>query len=226
MTRAFYTLFLHPLAQYPGPRLWAVSRTPFLIEMNRGRLPYKLKTLHDRHGSVIRVAPNEMSFLEPGAWRDIYQKQILDQPAQWGSKPPGVEAESLISAHAIDHARIRKVVAPAFSDKAVHDYESIVLSCYMDLMTQKIDNEIFQSRTKGSVTISLEQWLNFLTFDIIMDLGWLTTFKCLENMAYAPWIMTVSHFQALLGCYYNCPLPNFRRNNYSDNPYISACGPL
>lgn len=32
----------------------------------------KLKALHDIYGPVVRVAPNELSFITAEAWKDIY----------------------------------------------------------------------------------------------------------------------------------------------------------
>ena len=32
----------------------------------------KIKALYDIYGPVVRVAPNELSFITPEAWNDIY----------------------------------------------------------------------------------------------------------------------------------------------------------
>lgn len=28
--------------------------------------------MHDKYGEVVRVAPDELSFINPGSWNDIY----------------------------------------------------------------------------------------------------------------------------------------------------------
>ncbi|KHO00243.1 uncharacterized protein MAM_02166 [Metarhizium album ARSEF 1941] len=46
--------------------------------MARGRVPFKNRLLHEKHGPVVRVAPDELSFNAARAWEDIY-----------GSEPSG-----------------------------------------------------------------------------------------------------------------------------------------
>lgn len=90
-----YNLYFHPLARFPGPSVWCALRLPFLKTILSGKLPYAVKAYHDQYGPVVRVAPDELSFNDSAAWRDIYLKQTLDRPPQWGAKPPGIEAENL-----------------------------------------------------------------------------------------------------------------------------------
>lgn len=78
-----------------------------------GSLPHHVKSLHERYGRVVRVAPNELSFTDPAAWRDIYTKGFL-RPYEYKDKPPGKDAENLISADELTHQRFRRVLAPAF----------------------------------------------------------------------------------------------------------------
>jgi hypothetical protein len=38
----------------------------------KGRLPYKIKELHDRYGDVVRVAPRYLDYRSSTAWEEIY----------------------------------------------------------------------------------------------------------------------------------------------------------
>ena len=69
---ALYRLFLSPLSHLPGPPLWAISRLPYAYHVCVGRIIYTIASLHDIYGPVVRVAPNEISFITPEAWNDIY----------------------------------------------------------------------------------------------------------------------------------------------------------
>jgi hypothetical protein len=40
--------------------------------MLQGKLAWQVSALHDRYEPVVRIAPNELSFLEPGAWKEVY----------------------------------------------------------------------------------------------------------------------------------------------------------
>jgi len=65
---ALYNVILHPLASYPGPKSAAASYIPQFIARGKGDIKY-IKKLHDKYGSVVRIAPNELSFTNPQAWR-------------------------------------------------------------------------------------------------------------------------------------------------------------
>lgn len=38
----------------------------------RGSLPNDARKLHEKHGEVVRIAPNEGTFINPDAWKEIY----------------------------------------------------------------------------------------------------------------------------------------------------------
>lgn len=62
LTRAVCNVYFHPLAGFKGPFLWWASRIPFINSMLAGELPYRVKGLHDKYGSVVRVAPDKLSY--------------------------------------------------------------------------------------------------------------------------------------------------------------------
>jgi hypothetical protein len=64
----------HPLASYPGPFLWTISRLPQTYCLFRGTLPWKIHEIHKKYGPIVRLAPNELSYTTPEAWNDIYAK--------------------------------------------------------------------------------------------------------------------------------------------------------
>ncbi|PMD45048.1 cytochrome P450 [Hyaloscypha variabilis F] len=191
-----YNLYFHPLSRFPGPPLWAAFQFPFLQKMLQGRLPYRVKELHDKYGSIVRISPGELSFIEPAAWRDIYMNKEFLRPPQWGNRPPGVEAYNLISAGVADHARFRKAIGAAFSDKAIRLQEPII-NQYVDLLIEKLRQTVEENRDERP-TVDVVRWLNFTTFDVISDLGWGESFNCLEKQGYHPWITVILQFQALL----------------------------
>lgn len=179
-------MYFHRLARYPGPFWWKVSRLPFVWALLTGRLPHLVNGFHDTYGSVVRLAPDELSFNEAGAWKDIYQRQALDRPQEARSKPPGVSVDTFISASHQTHARLRKPFIPAFSGKAIAAYEPIVTR-YTALFIQKLKEASTQQKA-----IDLNKWFNFLFFDIVMDLGWGSNFDCLNHQQYNMWITFVT----------------------------------
>lgn len=173
-----------------------MSRIPFINSMLSGILPFRIKSIHDEYGSIVRVAPDELSFTDARAWKDIYSPKTFIRPKIWGSRPPGVKAHNVISAPVADHARFRKAFQPAFSEKATREHETTVQH-YVDTLISKLRK--YSSPTeKEALPIDLVQWLNFTTFDIISDIGWGSDFGCLNETKYHPFIKVVLHFKAVL----------------------------
>lgn len=68
----FWQRILSPLSSIPGPlgaslsRFWLVQRT------RKGMLHRQLLGLHEKYGSLVRIAPNEVSVTDLDAIRKIY----------------------------------------------------------------------------------------------------------------------------------------------------------
>ena len=70
--QAVINLYFHPLSKFPGPKLWAVSRLPFIYSLLTGQLTRREREFHEKYGDIIRLAPDEVSFANEQAWNDIY----------------------------------------------------------------------------------------------------------------------------------------------------------
>lgn len=46
---------------------WAASPIPYVWEHMTGKLPFTYEQLHVKHGDVVRILPNELSFRTPPA---------------------------------------------------------------------------------------------------------------------------------------------------------------
>ncbi|KAK0107307.1 hypothetical protein ONS95_004003 [Cadophora gregata] len=94
-----------------------------------------------------------------------------------------------------DHAQFGKVLAPAFPEKAIALYEPIV-SIYVDSLVSKFEQEV----ENGSVArvVDIVPWVNCTTSDIISNLGWGLSIRCLEQQNYHPWVTVVLHFEAMI----------------------------
>lgn len=159
--------------------------------MNKGRLPYRIKELHDEFGPIVRLAADELSFNDAQAWKDIYNRRDMLRPPQWGSRPPGVEAHSLISAPTVDHARFRKALNLAFSEKSTREYGPVVRSFVLKLIAK-----LGMRAMKGPV--DLVEWINITTFDIIGEITWSQSYGCLESGTGHAFMGVLLHFQAFL----------------------------
>jgi len=161
--------------------------------MHRGDLVRRITEIHEQYGSTVRVAPNELSFTDPAAGRDIYaarpgQPKSPKNPIWMGEPIP--RGNSIIAANDADHSRIRRVWAHAFTDRALKEQEP-VLQGYVGKFIAKL-------RMQGDgAALDIVQWINFLTFDLTGDLAFGESFECLEGVALHPWIsMIFSQFKS------------------------------
>ncbi|PVI06026.1 putative P450 monooxygenase, partial [Periconia macrospinosa] len=70
----FRRLVLSPIAQFPGPRLAALTFWyEFYYDVIRcGRYSWKIKELHQRYGPVVRINPYEIHVSDPAFYDSIY----------------------------------------------------------------------------------------------------------------------------------------------------------
>jgi hypothetical protein len=72
---ALYALTLHPLASVPG-QFWAsVSRLWYVYRIYTGDIHDVQRRLHEQYGTIVRIAPNEVSTTELSAIPKIYRNQ-------------------------------------------------------------------------------------------------------------------------------------------------------
>lgn len=187
--RLIYNAFLHPLAKIPGPRLYAASNLPYLYHLLAGRWPFVLKRLHDQYGPAVRFTPGDVSYITPTAWQTIYGHkktgQLSFQKDKRLYRSALTSADNILLANDANHSRHRRLLAHAFSEKALRGQESI-LNGYLELLIRRLSAEADAGRV-----VNMVQWYNFTTFDIIGDLCFGEPFGCLEAGVYHPWVATI-----------------------------------
>lgn len=73
-----HNVFLHPLRNFPGPKLWAATRFPWCWYQYNGTLNQRLLELHTKYGHTVRIAPNELSFTTAEAWKAVYGHRSVE----------------------------------------------------------------------------------------------------------------------------------------------------
>lgn len=191
LIRVLYNLYLHPLSRFQGPKSLASSDVLLSMHQLRGTCHSAIKQAHDSYGSVVRIAPNELSFISLPAWNDIYAR-CDGRPAMPKDKlffnDMLLDRRALSVANDHDHGRIRRALAPAFSQKSILEQEPI-LSKHVGLLLEKLKQEAHDCRR-----VDLRDWYNFTTFDVIGDLAFGEGFGCLENGSYHSWVRFVLDF--------------------------------
>ncbi len=167
--------------------------------------------LHDKYGPIVRVAPGELSFLNPDAWKDIYGHRTgsllgADEMEKSSTfyRGRGI-APNIISETRENHTLLRKQLAHGFSDRSMREQEPIINS-YVDLLIRRLRENCTVEQTysdeKDSTTtqamatpkaLDLKEWYNWTTFDVIGDLAFGESFGCLNNISYHPWVKAIAN---------------------------------
>ncbi|KAI4858965.1 cytochrome P450 [Hypoxylon rubiginosum] len=189
--RIFYNVFLHPLRKFPGPLVGRATHLWRAIKIQSGDLPQTVKKLHDIYGPVVRIAPDELSFIESQAWKDIYghhgSYEMAKNPKLYS--PQGkYQPDTIISADREHHTMLRRQLAHGFSERSMQAQEPVIRE-YVDLLMCRLE----EHSNNGRNPLNMTSWFNFATFDIIGNLGFGNDFGCLEKSYYHPWVKAITH---------------------------------
>ncbi|KAJ4291290.1 hypothetical protein N0V88_006293 [Collariella sp. IMI 366227] len=126
-----YNLFLHPLRHYPGPLLMRATRWGFSLRHMSGTLPFDMLELHKQYGSVVRIAPNELAFSDPQAWKDIMGHRGSDGGGEflkWDKfyRPVDDMPVDIVNAGREEHALLRRTMAHGFSDRSMREQQPVI----------------------------------------------------------------------------------------------------
>ncbi|OCK88101.1 cytochrome P450 [Cenococcum geophilum 1.58] len=195
VAKVVYNILSHPLRKYPGSIFAASTSIPLLYARVTGNIVKWTHAQHQRYGEVVRVSPNELSFIDPGAWKDIYGHRTAGKPNfQKDMKLYGPDlfageegAAGIVRADDSAHGRQRRLVSHAFSDKALKEQEPLFKQ-YVDLLVQKVSAIAEKDPT---AKINLVDWYNFTTFDIMADLTFGEPLHLLDKSKYLPWVSAI-----------------------------------
>ncbi|KAE8152566.1 cytochrome P450 [Aspergillus avenaceus] len=202
-----YNVLFHPLSTYPGPRLAAATRLWFAWHYAKGTLPFAIHRLHVKYGAVVRIAPNELSYIHPEGWNEIYghrtgKPEMIKDPAFYSTVASG--PEGIFRAPRDRHAYLRRQLSHGFSDRSMREQESVIRS-YADLMI----GQLARKGAKGTENIAdFTHWYNYFTFDVMSELVLGQPFNCLETSTYHAWpkmIFDNIRLAALLRCAHYWP---------------------
>jgi cytochrome P450 len=210
LTYSLYNLFFHPLRSFPGPILWRAFRVPYLVRALQGRLAFDLLGLHKNYGPIVRIAPNELALAFDGVWDKVQGGTYDNEMAKL--KPyyrvQASQTDFIMTAPSEDHAQMRRALSHGFSDRGIRDMESRMIAM-LDKMLGRLlalcrcrdSMPTDRPARKYEAVIDLAKWCNFLTFDMIGELAFGESYKCLETATYHPWvepIVQLTHYSGIL----------------------------
>ncbi|KAK7982074.1 cytochrome P450 [Apiospora saccharicola] len=187
VSHCLYNLYLHPLRNYPGPRLWVMTRIPYTLNFFGAKSPWKIRELHTQYGTFVRVAPDIVSVSHPDALNQLqgHRKGKPENPKdpsitwQFRDNIVGVPSKE-------DHSRLRRVMSHGFSAQSMLEQQPLIQR-HVDLLMQRLRERCHQ----GQPALDVTQWYNWTTFDIVGDLAFGEPFDCLEQASYHPWVSII-----------------------------------
>ncbi|KZF21950.1 cytochrome P450 [Xylona heveae TC161] len=168
LSNAVFNLYFHPLKNFPGPWFAGASRLWYSLKVFQGRHKYAIKTLHDDYGLVVRIAPNELSYIDPGAWNDIYGKNAHHNGSHTLEKETGTfgagfgNSETLVDADSTTYKAQKKNALRGFSHQELIKKGGI-MTFYADDFIQNLKNS-FEKGNLGAVNI--DAWIGNTILDI------------------------------------------------------------
>ena len=159
---AIYNLHLHPLASFPGPRLWIAFPVLRYVAQCQGTLDQHIVKYHRRYGEVVRFDNETLSFATAQAWKDIYgYGHGTNQWPKQEFRPPG-SVDHILFSNDTNHAKFRKALSHAFSEQALRLQEGLIKD-YVDMLIAGLHEEAENDRS-----VDMTMWYNLTTFDISM----------------------------------------------------------
>ena len=220
-----YNLFLHPLSGYPGPLLWRASSLPWKFTLLRGTMHHDLMRYHQQYGDTVRIKPNEISYANAQAWKDICahvpgRPEFLKDPVRLPLAPNGIM--SILVSDTRNHARFRSLFGHTFSDKGLRVQETNIIR-YADLLV-----DVLSEVANTGASLEMVHYYNMAIFDSIGALSFGESFNSLVDRTLHPWVdaihknlksVAISHVLRSMGVEFltNYVLPKELRGKRTEN---------
>ncbi|KEF58631.1 uncharacterized protein A1O9_06557 [Exophiala aquamarina CBS 119918] len=173
--------FNHGLNKYPGPVLARFTNWWRVLDVYGRRPDITHLELHRKHGDIVRLGPNTLSFANPKTLKTIYGLNKgftksgfypVQQAVSQGKRLP-----SLFST--VDesyHANLRRSVNNAFSMSQLVQYEPAV-----NETVELFLNQTEKIYAKTNKVCDFAEWLQFFAFDVIGQITYSKRHGFLEN---------------------------------------------
>ncbi|KAK0639400.1 benzoate 4-monooxygenase cytochrome P450 [Cercophora newfieldiana] len=188
----------HGLEHFPGPLLCAISHIPYAFHFFAGDHPRWIESLHEKYGPVVRTAPNELSFISPRSWRDIYAYRkdhlVFRKSLAYDAAAFTDQTRSIVNEQdPAEHSKMRKMLAPAFSDRNLRLQWPLI-----DETVNTLIAELSKLATaKKPADLSL--YFSLATFDVSASLALGEEFHSIEAGKLHPWAVFFKHGAEAMG---------------------------
>ncbi|KAI0120146.1 cytochrome P450 [Nemania sp. FL0031] len=162
-----YNLFFHPLRKIPGPFLAKIGQSWRNHKYIRGTWHDDCLELHEKYGNVVRIAPNEISFVDEQGLGSLYSHGKRVVKTNWYDTwaVPNMPISFFAATDIKMHRHVRSRVASAYSMTSMLSMEPLVQDV-LDLNLTRLIGFV----DRGEV-VHIDKWVNFFTFDVVGQLA-------------------------------------------------------
>ncbi|KAJ7595196.1 cytochrome P450 [Mycena floridula] len=161
---------LHPLAKYPGPVLFKLSRLAAWYLVRRGDQHKYYRALHERYGPYIRTGPNHIHTSDAAAIRPVMVSRDFSKGERYSVMKGPV---SLIGiADHQEHAQRRRAWDNGLNPSAIKNYKEA-----LDERTSQLVSHL--EKREGTV-VDLGMWLSLFSLDFMGDMAFGGAFNTME----------------------------------------------
>lgn len=123
---------------------------------------------------TVRVAPNEISYVDGRAWKDIYYagKGGLQLQKEMPGFPSNYQFGIFYNPDNHRHAEIRKLLGPSLSERGVAEREGAIQK-YSSLLVEQL------IKHGTSSPVDIVKWFKYTVMDLLGDLTNGESFQCL-----------------------------------------------
>ncbi|KAI1505314.1 cytochrome P450 [Biscogniauxia marginata] len=157
-----FSLVRSRIRHYPGP-LWAKLSPLWLVSQCRNTQRSKaVMQLHKKYGDFVQIGPNHISINRPEAVAQIYGHKTGFTKSEFYDAFLQVRPVVFNARDVAAHTRKRKLVNPAFSARALSDFEP-----YMDAELRAWKRRLVGMISNSEASLDFAVWTNYLAFDVI-----------------------------------------------------------
>ncbi|KAH7132728.1 cytochrome P450 [Dactylonectria macrodidyma] len=152
-----YNLCFHPFRKFPGPPLARISRIWTRRANFQGLRYMKIHQAHAKYGPVVRIGPNELSFANPSAIREIYMAGTSKR-----NRSIGYEEEHRFSfRNPKAHNQRRKLLSRGYSQSTLLGIEQEIATKIHTLL------DTFAREAADTKPVDIYSWVHLLSFDVV-----------------------------------------------------------
>ena len=135
-------------------------------------------------------SPHEVSFTDPQAWQDIYERhekepEFTRNSQSWVSSLP--KTPSIFNTDGEDHEFFRRYISEVLSEPALQSYEPLIQS-YLETLVWAITERTSKLSPTRHAFLRMDSWLSFATHDIMHHLCLGERSYCLVNGRHQSWL--------------------------------------